>query len=320
MAAIRTPASFTVGWVCALPIKLAAAQELMDKEYQNLPQPPADTNIYTYGRVGEHNIVAACLPAGQIGNNSAAVVATRMQTSFPSLRFGLLIGIGGGVPSNKHDIRLGDVVISQPTGQHGGVVQFDFGKTGAGGEILRIGSLNAPHNILLNALAKLRANILRGRIQISDHLSAFSRLQDFAYPGAEKDVLYTAMSQHVPGFTCTQCNQDDIVSRQSRTVSNPALFFGTIASGNQVMKDAPTRDRISQSLGGILCFEMEAAGLMNNFPCLVVRGICDYADVHKNKQWQPYAAATAAAYAKELLCIIPQTPTSFSEMQRDGSK
>ena len=55
----------------------------------------------------------------------------------------------------------------------------------------------------------------------------------------------------------------------------------------------------------MLCFEMEAAGLMNNFPCLVVRGICDYADSHKNKQWQPYAAATAAAYAKELLSVIP---------------
>jgi nucleoside phosphorylase len=49
---------------------------------------------------------------------------------------------------------------------------------------------------------------------------------------------------------------------------------------------------------------MEAAGLMDNFPCLVIRGICDYADSHKNKQWQGYAAATAAAYAKELLSMI----------------
>jgi hypothetical protein len=44
---------------------------------------------------------------------------------------------------------------------------------------------------------------------------------------------------------------------------------------------------------------------MDSFPCLVIRGICDYADSHKNKIWQPYAAATAAAYAKELLNIIP---------------
>jgi ankyrin repeat domain-containing protein 50 len=71
------------------------------------------------------------------------------------------------------------------------------------------------------------------------------------------------------------------------------------------MKDGVTRDRISAELGGILCFEMEAAGLMNTFPCLVIRGICDYADSHKNKRWQPYAAATAAACAKEILSIIP---------------
>ena len=56
---------------------------------------------------------------------------------------------------------------------------------------------------------------------------------------------------------------------------------------------------------GVLCVEMEAAGLMDDFPCLVIRGICDYADSHKNKRWQPYAAATAAAYAKELLSTIP---------------
>jgi nucleoside phosphorylase len=72
------------------------------------------------------------------------------------------------------------------------------------------------------------------------------------------------------------------------------VHYGTVASGNQVMRDGVTRDKISSGLGGVLCFEMEAAGLMNSFPCLVIRGICDYADSHKNKRWQAYAAATAA--------------------------
>jgi nucleoside phosphorylase len=83
------------------------------------------------------------------------------------------------------------------------------------------------------------------------------------------------------------------------------IYYGTIASGNQVIKDGVTRDRLSLELGGVLCYEMEAAGLMNHFPCLVIRGICDYADSHKNKGWQPYAAATAAACAKEVLSVIP---------------
>ncbi|KAK8054716.1 hypothetical protein PG994_009783 [Apiospora phragmitis] len=159
---------FTVDWVCALPVELAAAAEMMDEEFADLPSNLAtESKLYSFGRIGVQNVVAACLPAGQMGTNPAATVASQMQQSFPSLRFGVLVGIGGGVPrlddEIEVDIRLGDVVISQPAGQHGGVVQYDFGKTGPGGRIARTGSLNAPPTILLNALSKLRANDLRGQ-------------------------------------------------------------------------------------------------------------------------------------------------------------
>src|SRR5271156_2344069 len=119
---------YTVGWVCALPIELAAAAEMLDEEHQDLPQHDNDTNLYTLGRIGEHNVVIACLPAGQIGTNSAAAVAVQMKSKFTSIRFGLMVGIGGGVPNAESDIRLGDVVVSQPHMGHGGVVQYDFGK------------------------------------------------------------------------------------------------------------------------------------------------------------------------------------------------
>ena len=89
---------------------------------------------------------------------------------------------------------------------------------------------------------------------------------------------------------------DYLVTRPVRDRHDPVIHYGLIASGNRVIKHGSTRDKLSQELG-ILCFEMEAAGLMDNFPCLVILGICDYADSHKNKQWQGYAAATAAAYA-----------------------
>ena len=80
------------------------------------------------------------------------------------------------------------------------------------------------------------------------------------------------------------------------------VHYGLIASGNQVIKDATFRDTLNKDLGGhVLCVEMEAAGLMDNFPCIVIRGICDYGDSHKNKDWQEQAAAVAAAFAKELL-------------------
>jgi nucleoside phosphorylase len=296
---------YTVGWVCALPIELAAATEMLDEEHLGLPQDGNDTNLYTLGRTYEHNVVLACLPVGQMGNSCAAAVATQMKSRFASIRFGLMVGIGGGVPSAQSDIRLGDVVISQPHMQHGGVVQYDFGKTGASGHLTRTSFLNAPPTVLLNALAKFRSNRYRGKSNLSAHLADISHLLEFAHDNAEPDILFKSTYNHVEGPTCDPCSKDELVERTPRRSQDSIVHYGTIASGNQVMKDGVTRDRLSSELSGVLCFEMEAAGLMNSFPCLVIRGICDYADSHKNKRWQPYAAATAAACAKEILSVIP---------------
>jgi nucleoside phosphorylase len=296
---------YTVGWVCALPIELAAATEMLDEEHLGLPQDGNDTNLYTLGRIYEHNVVLACLPAGQMGTSSAAAVATQMKSRFASIRFGLMVGVGGGVPSAQSDIRLGDVVIGQPHMQHGGIVQDDFGKTGASGHLTRTSFLNAPPTVLLNALAKFRSNRYRGKSNLSVHLADINHLPQFAHDNAEPDILFKSTYYHVEGPTCDPCSKDELVRRTPRSSQDSVVHYGTIASGNQVMKDAVTRDRLSSELGGVLCFEMEAAGLMNSFPCLVIRGICDYADSHKNKRWQPYAAATAAACAKEILSIIP---------------
>ena len=184
------------------------------------------------------------------------------------------------------------------------VVQYDFGKTGASGFTLT-GSLNAPPTVLLNALAKLQSNHFRRKSNPSVYLSMVSHLSDFAYGNAGPDILFEPTYNHTEGPTCDRCSEDRLVERTSRGNQEVVVHYGTIASGNQVMKEGTTRDRLSSELGGVLCFEMEAAGLMNSFPCLVIRGICDYADSHKNKRWQPYAAATAAACAKELLSIVP---------------
>ena len=298
---------YTVGWICALPIELAAAEEMLDEEDESLAQDSSDDSLYTLGRIGGHNVVLAYLPAGQTGTQAAATVAARMRSKFVSICFSLMVGIGGGVPTPESDIRLGDVVISQPYLQHGGVVQYDFGKTGAGGHITRTGSLNAPPAVLLNAVSKLRALHYRSRSNLATYLSTFDLLEHFSRNTAGPDILFEAMYNHVGGATCKQCSKEKEVKRTPRVGQGVAIHYGTIASGNQVIKDAITRDRISKELGGVMCFEMEAAGLMNNLSCLVIRGICDYADSHKNKKWQPYAAATAAACAKEILSVIPAT-------------
>jgi len=297
---------YTVGWVCALPIELAAATKTLDEEHQALPQDENDPNVYTLGCIGEHNVVLACLPAGQTGTSPAAAVAIRMKAKLTSIRFGLLVGIGGGVPSSDANIWLGDVVVSQPHMRHGGVVQHDFGKMGLSG-FTQTGPPNTLPPLLLNALSKMRSNHYIGRNDLSKHLSAITRVPHFARVMAGPDLLFESDYNHIEGPTCDQCSREKLVKRIARDSQDIVVHYGTIASGNQVVKDGVTRDRLSSELGGVLCFEMEAAGLMNSFPCVVIRGICDYADSHKHKRWQPYAAATAAACAKELLSVIPLT-------------
>lgn len=126
-------------------------------------------------------------------------------------------------------------------------------------------------------------------------------------------MLFDAQYRHVGGPTCEKCSKERIVERGLRK-NDVVIHYGLIASGNLVIKDGVERDRVASKLKGVLCFEMEAAGIMNNFPCLVIRGICDYADSHKDKQWQPYAAATAAAYTKDLLSVIPPAAVVQSQM------
>ncbi|KAJ4988027.1 hypothetical protein SVAN01_06439 [Stagonosporopsis vannaccii] len=305
---------YTVGWVCALDIELVAAQEMLDEEYDAPLSVAHETNIYTCGRIGEHHVVIACLPEGRVGTTSAATVADQIRMTFPSIRFGLMVGIGGGVPSELADVRLGDVVVSKPHRAHGGVVQYDFGKATLSG-FERTGFLDGPPTVLLNAVVNLKAKLMRRRGKMFQCL--FTDLPDFTREAAGADILFQADYTHVGGTTCNGCDMERAVIRGVRT-QDLVVHYGTIASGNKVIKNAVIRDQVSAELGGVLCFEMEAAGLMNNFPCLIIRGISDYADSHKNDRWQPYAAATAAAYTKELLCVVPASEVNGSRIVEDA--
>ena len=112
---------YTVGWICALETELAASQEMLDEEHPDLEQAENDTNTYTLGRIGHHNVVLACLPSGTTGISAAATAARDLVRSFPRVRFSLMVGVGGGAPSNdsRQDIRLGDVMVSTPKGNDG---------------------------------------------------------------------------------------------------------------------------------------------------------------------------------------------------------
>lgn len=306
---------FAVGWICAITTEYVAAQAFLDEEYDEQLHFPNNRNDYVLGKIGKHNVVISVLPIGEYGTASAARVAEAMMHNFPNLRIALMVGIGGGAPSSKHDIRLGDIVVSSPSSGTGGVFQYDYGKTIQGQSFEATGFLAPSPHILRSAV-----NGLRAKYEINGHgleesinkvIEEKPRLRKrYKHPDPISDRLYRSDVVHPDSKApCdANCGNDPslFVPRgpRSEDEDNPAIHYGLIASANQLMKDAKIRDKFAAQKE-ILCFEMEAAGLMNHFPCLVIRGICDYADSHKNKDWQGYAAMTAAAYAKDILYRIP---------------
>ncbi|KAI5465093.1 ankyrin repeat-containing domain protein [Mariannaea sp. PMI_226] len=307
---------YTVGWICAIKPEYVAAQSFLDEKHDRPDHVSTnDSNIYTLGRVGKHNVVIGVMPDGEYGIAGAVGVAKGMLISFSNVRIGLMVGIGGGAPSPKNDIRLGDIVVSAPRDGHGGVFQYDFGKTIQGQTFQTSGFLNQPPELLRAAIADIQAEYEMDGHQLEEAINGvFGRKprlrRNYQRPGEGSDKLFQSRVVHrETGASCTTDCYDgpsSLVERCKRTdvEDNPAIHYGTIASANQLMKDALVRDKLVAEKN-VLCFEMEAAGLMNRFPCIVIRGICDYSDSHKNKEWQGYAAMAAAAYAKDLLCRIP---------------
>ncbi|KAK1236874.1 hypothetical protein MKX08_007822 [Trichoderma sp. CBMAI-0020] len=298
---------YTVGWVCALPIEMAAATAMLDSIHVPLPGKEGDSNTYTFGRLAEHNVVIACLPVGQYGTNNAATVASNMNRSFSSITIRLMVGIGGGVPDDGIDIRLGDVVVGHE------VMQYDLGKVLPDGQFQRTGRTTTPPHAIMTAVAKLQADHenapSRVRSILLDMLGRNEQMTLYARPSLP-DRMFRHTYKHTQEMdSCERCSLSEVLERPHRETAIPRIHYGKIASGNQVVKDGETRAKMAEELG-IICFEMEAAGL-HDFPCLVIRGICDYSDSHKNKAWQKYSAAAAAAYAKELLSVIP------TQQQRD---
>lgn len=328
------PQNYTIGWICALPHERTAAKVMLDEVHDG----PAyvsqnDSNSYTLGRIGKHNVVIAVLPHGEYGISSATRVGLDMLHTFINVRIGLMVGIGGaGVSStNDNDVRLGDIVVSG--GWKGACVrQYDFGVDNQDEEFRETGALNKPPSVLMTAVSTLQSDYEIEGHQIEETIQSvldrFKRLKArYGRPNATLDKLYRANVKH-PKDSKEKCEDvcgDDeakLVKRAPRTEDddNPKIHYGVIASANRLMKNASIRDKMAEE--GVLCFEMEAAGLMNSFPCIVIRGICDYSDTHKNHDWQEYAALAAAVYTRDLLKIIVpsrvEAERSITEIIKDG--
>ncbi|KAB8264111.1 nucleoside phosphorylase domain-containing protein [Aspergillus pseudonomiae] len=291
------PDQYTVGWICTQVTEYVAARAFLDRKHSRTERLSLnDNNHYTLGEIGGHQVVIAVLPDGEYGVSTAA-------------------WDWQGIPT-RQDIRLGDVVVSSCHGGHAGLIQYDFGKELQGQDFLQTGRLNQPPLILRTAVAGLQAQYEEEGHQIEDNIRIViehnTRLRrKYARPPPESDRLYKSHFHPTdnPDIGARLCDGSNLIVRQGRTEEeedNPAIRYGLIASGNRAIKDALFRDRLAAEQD-VLCFKMEAAGLINHFPGLVICGICDYADSHTSTEWQGYAAMMAAAYTKDLLYqIVPQ--------------
>ena len=310
MSAAASPSlgyrEYKVGWICALRSERIAAMSMLDERYDDPDsQHELDDNEYVLGCVGKYKVAIASLPPGQPGTHNAAIVATEMKYTFHNIKFFLMVGIAGGIPSD-HDVRLGDVVVSIPGKKSMGVVQPDFGTMTE--ELQHTHVLHGPPRYLLNVIMKVQSEHEFGKSRVSDNISTMfekhpTLIAKYTHPGPENDQLFKADYEHSGGPTCAQCDDSMLVVRPPRLDNRPKVHYGTVLSANHVMRNAAKRDVLGKEYDA-LCFEMESGGLMNTFPCLVIRGICDYADSHKDKRWQEYAAVAAAAYAKEFISYV----------------
>ncbi|RKL27766.1 hypothetical protein BFJ72_g12894 [Fusarium proliferatum] len=328
------PPQIDIAILCALTLEADAVEALFDGQWNDgYNRSKGDTNTYTLGVIGRHGVVLVYMPG--MGTTHSANVATCCRSTFPGISLALMVGICGGVPflQDGTELLLGDVVISD------GLVRYDFARQYPDGCLIKNSVSESARKLpveISGYLAKLKGLNARRRLQerATEYLTTLSNVLGVLDPGVEKDILFesTYSHKHHPPSSCNICIGDSGVltgmicgqaraasckelrcdigrsvarKRQREAAGNqgnlyPAVYFGKFGSGDKVMKSGEDRDRIARS-EGIIAFEMEGAGAWDILPCVIIKGICDYSDSHKDKRWQAYAASTAAAYAKAFL-------------------
>ncbi|KAK6513431.1 SH3 and multiple ankyrin repeat domains protein 2 [Arthrobotrys megalospora] len=298
--------AYTIGLLYVTTLEMNAMLPMIDEFHEYIPPQELDQNSYYLGKVGRHNvIVVGPIKQGKLG---LADVVSRIRFSFRNVTMGLLVGIGGGVPQPGHDVRLGDIVVAAPDHNGAAIVQYDIG-TRELADIRATTRLRAPPATLLDVVRSIRNRREGTDGFLTTHLQRFeshSNMVGIFRRPSHPDRLFVPTYLHTPGTDCGSHSNQHLAARPNHgsRQGKPCVHYGTILSGDFVVKNGIERDEISTRYPDAICFEMEAAGVMDVFPCLVVRGICDYCDSHKNDNWQPYAAAAAAAYAREVLLTL----------------
>jgi nucleoside phosphorylase len=271
---------------------------LLDEKHE----PPSDFQVldpnflgnFTFGSIKNHHVMIASTMAPGCQRVPAARLAALLEDKMHT--YSIVLGTAGGTFDKlSKDIRLGDVVISKPKGQHGGVVEWDVGTEQEDGSFKRTGFLDRVPTRLSSLRSKLRSDIEFGSVQLM--------VENAVYPGAESDLLFDTACQHVGGDSCGKCGPNKI-QREQREDCGPRVHFGGVASGETLMVDGVMRDHLAKILK-VKCFGMDAAKVMAIRPSLCIMGVGNYADSHQQSLeygiWEEYAAAAAATYTKHFV-------------------
>jgi nucleoside phosphorylase len=327
----RSRDDFAIAIICALPLEAEAVEAQFDESYDRLGKyygkQRGDANVYINGRIGKHDVVLCYVPG--MGKGSAAGVASSLLVSYPGVRLALVVGICGGAPPppEYQEIFLGDVIISDS------VIEYDFGRQYPGGFQRKTAvkdTLGRPGREIRALLNGLRAENARRELQDQAQQYLYCLQQSgmkWCHPGVD-DILFKAWYLHKhysdvspagcscfgsdsPGQICEEALRRDcdelecdhgqqVRCREISDANRTSIYIGPVASADTVMKSGQHRDEIINK-EKVIGFEMDGAGVWDNVPCIIVKGVCDYADSHKSKVWQAYAAATGASVAKAFL-------------------
>lgn len=297
------PRLYSVIWFAPLEIEAQAAVGVLDHLHDgHFALGPGDDHVFRAGDIAGYNVVIASFPAGQeYGTSTAAALAGQVKAFFPNLQFGLLVGVAAGLPdwsqNPPRDIRLGDVLVALSCDDRPAVIPYGLGKETRGDDfqLLRSGHVLAQtKTILRSAIGSLKAEEPYSEPSFRQYYKRMMHRKHatgtFRDPGQHRD--------------CYHADDREIVRPPRPRSGRTRVWYGSIGSGDKLVKNAVAarqmRDRYQ-----IIGVEMEAAGIMNQIPVAVIRGVCDYGDEYKNSEWQPYAAAMATAYAKTILERIP---------------
>ena len=272
---------FKIAIICALPREVDMVLPMFDKKWayrdmKKWKKGPGDQNAYTFGVICTHNVVLAIAPG--IGGVASAGVSNGIRSSFRHIEVAFLVGICGASPTHPEDpkvqIKLGDCILSTT------VVQYDFGRQYADEYEIKsgvddvLGRANPTIRALISQL-KVKDNRRELTERLVYHLGELQQKDDEAkHPAAQTEGPYQG--------------------------NNPQIHIGRYGSASTVLKSESHRQKLFLE-NKILAFEMESAGIWDNLPTIIIKSVCDYADIGKNKDWQNYAAATAAAGLKAIL-------------------